>query len=101
MHSFTSCLMHCVWATKERRPLIKPELQLRLWPYLGGIARENKMKALAVGGIEDHVHLLVTIPSTLADHGDDSFLAVLAVGDCGRAESPGRKHHRQDCRPPR
>src|SRR5947209_18103451 len=27
MHSFTSCLMHCVWATKERRPLIKPELQ--------------------------------------------------------------------------
>jgi len=23
MHSFVSCLMHCVWATKERRPLIK------------------------------------------------------------------------------
>ena len=49
--------MHCVWATKERRALIKPELQPRLWPYLGGIARENKMKALAVGGVEDHVHV--------------------------------------------
>jgi hypothetical protein len=27
-----------------------PELESRLWPYLGGIARENKMKAMAIGG---------------------------------------------------
>ena len=58
--------MHCVWAAKERRPLIKPELQQRLWPYLGGIARENKMKALVVGGVIDHVHVLLSIPSTLS-----------------------------------
>ena len=44
MHSFVSCLMHCVFSTKERRKLITPELQERLYPYLGGIARENKMK---------------------------------------------------------
>ena len=55
-----------MWATKERRLLIKPELQSRLWPYLGGIARENKMKALVVGGGEDHVHALLSIPSTLS-----------------------------------
>ena len=66
MHSFVSCLMHCVWATKERRPLITPDLQHRLWPYLGGIARENKMKALVVGGVADHVHVLLSIPSTLS-----------------------------------
>jgi REP element-mobilizing transposase RayT len=58
--------MHCVFTTKERRPFIKPELQNRLWPYLGGIARENKMRALIVGGVEDHVHLLLSIPSTLS-----------------------------------
>jgi putative transposase len=63
MHSFVSCLMHCVFSTKERRRLITPELQQRLYPYLGGIARENKMKALAVGGVEDHVHTLLSIPS--------------------------------------
>jgi hypothetical protein len=56
MHYFVSCLMHCVFATKEGRPLIKPDLQSRLWPYLGGIARENRIKALVVGGVEDHVH---------------------------------------------
>ena len=66
MHSFVSCLMHCVFATKERRPLIQPELQTRLWPYLGGIARENKMKALMIGGVEDHVHVLLSLPSTLS-----------------------------------
>ena len=66
MHSFVNCLMHCVWATKERRPLIKPDLQQRLWPYLGGIARENKMKGLVIGGVEDHVHILVSIPATLS-----------------------------------
>ena len=66
MHSFVSCLMHCVFATKERRPLITPELQTRLWPYLGGIARENRMKALMIGGVEDHVHVLLSLPSTLS-----------------------------------
>jgi len=58
--------MHCVWATKDRRPFLKADLQARLWPYLAGIARENKIKALAIGGVEDHVHLLLSIPSTLS-----------------------------------
>src|SRR2546423_931520 len=66
MHSFVSCLLHCVCSTKERRRLITPEVQQRLYPYLGGIARENKMKALSIGGVEDHVHALLSIPSTLS-----------------------------------
>lgn len=66
MHSFTSCLMHCVFATKQRHPLITPPLQQRLWPYLGGIARENGIKALEVGGVADHIHILLSLPATLA-----------------------------------
>jgi len=46
--------------------LITEELQERLWPYMGGIARDNKMRALSIGGVEDHVHLLLSIPSTLS-----------------------------------
>jgi len=57
--------MHCVFSTKERRQLITPDLQERLYPYLGGIARENRMKALSIGGVEDHVHALLSIPATL------------------------------------
>ena len=66
MHSFTSCLVHCVFSTKERSRLITPRLQERLWPYLGGIARAHKMKMLAVDGVEDHVHALLSIPATLS-----------------------------------
>ena len=58
--------MHCVFSVKERRPLLTPEIRERLWPYLGGIARENGMKALAIGGVVDHVHVLVSLPATLA-----------------------------------
>ncbi len=65
-HSFVSNYYHCVFSTKERRKLISPELEERLWPFLGGIARAHKMKALAIGGVEDHVHLLLSLPSTLA-----------------------------------
>src|ERR1041385_2305347 len=65
-HSYVSNLMHCVFSTKERLPLITPELESRLWPYLGGIARENKMKAIAVGGTTDHVHALLSLPATMS-----------------------------------
>lgn len=33
---------------------------------MGGIARENNMKALAIGGVEDHVHLLISLPPVLS-----------------------------------
>lgn len=57
--------MHCVFSTKERRPLITSELQTRLFPYIGGIARKNKMNLIAAGGVEDHVHLLISLSKTL------------------------------------
>ena len=65
-HSFVSNYYHCVFSTKERRKLITPDLEVRLWPFLGGIARNHGMKAIAIGGVEDHVHLLLSLPSTLA-----------------------------------
>ena len=62
-HSYVSNLMHCVFSTKERFGFITPELEPRLWPYIGGIARENGMKAIAIGGTVDHVHALLSLPS--------------------------------------
>jgi REP element-mobilizing transposase RayT len=63
--SYVSSYFHCVFSTKERQPLIPPRLQERLWPYLGGIARENQMTAIEIGGVADHVHMLLSLPSTL------------------------------------
>ncbi|OLD82367.1 MAG: transposase [Ignavibacteria bacterium 13_1_40CM_2_61_4] len=64
--SYISSYHHCVFSTKERRPMITPALQERLWPFLGGIARQNKMMAIQIGGVEDHVHILLSLPSTIS-----------------------------------
>jgi REP element-mobilizing transposase RayT len=66
MHSFSSSLHHCVFATIRREAYLTPQVRDRLWPYLGGIARENAMKALAIGGVVDHVHILLSLPATLS-----------------------------------
>jgi REP element-mobilizing transposase RayT len=58
-HTYCSSLFHCVFSTKERQAVITPELQGRLWAYMGGIARENEMKALGAGGTDNHAHLLI------------------------------------------
>ena len=65
-HSHVCCLVHVVFATAERRPSIRHDVQERVHPYLGGIARENGIPALAVGGASDHVHLLLSLPRTVS-----------------------------------
>lgn len=57
--------MHCVFSTKERRSLITRDLQPRLYAYIGGIARKNRMKVIAIGGVDDHVHLLLSLAKTM------------------------------------
>jgi REP element-mobilizing transposase RayT len=64
--SYVSSHIQCVFSTKERRPLIPPPLRERLWPFLGGIARQNGMRAIEIGGMPDHVHILLSLPSTLS-----------------------------------
>ncbi|MGH9565848.1 MAG: IS200/IS605 family transposase [Candidatus Angelobacter sp.] len=63
--SHTSLLYHCVFSTKRRKRQIDEATQPRLWSYMGGIARTNGMKALAIGGTDDHVHLLLSLPATM------------------------------------
>ena len=57
--TFSQMLFHIVFSTKERRPLITDELRDRLYAYIGGIVRAEDGALYAIGGVEDHVHLLV------------------------------------------
>ena len=65
-NTYTSLHYHIVFSTKNRERWIMPEVEQRIWAYLGGIAKENRMKPLQIGGIEDHVHVLLGAPATLA-----------------------------------
>jgi putative transposase len=50
-----------VFSTKERRPLIRSEWRSRLHEYMGGTIRGLGQIAEKVGGVEDHVHLLLSL----------------------------------------
>src|SRR5208337_300543 len=65
MASTFSCLnIYCVFSTKERVRVLNPDIRERLWPYMGGIAKQNGMIPKCIGGVSDHVHLLVTLPTS-------------------------------------
>jgi putative transposase len=59
-------MVHVVFGTAERRSTIRDDMTERVHGYLGGIARENGIPALAIGGTADHVHLLLSLPRTLS-----------------------------------
>lgn len=65
-HTYTSILVHYVFSTKNRRRVITPEIQERLWPFMGGIAWDNGMAPIMVGGTADHVHILAALPPIIS-----------------------------------
>ena len=65
-NTYTSLHYHIVFSTKNRERWITPDIEQRIWAYLGGIAKENKMTPIQIGGIEDHIHILLGAPATLA-----------------------------------
>ena len=60
-HTYCAQFVHIVFSTKERRDLIPVGLQPRLISYLSGIARKLGLDSLAIGGTQNHLHLLLGI----------------------------------------
>lgn len=61
MSTFTNLLYHIVFSTKHREPLIQPSFQYRTYEYIGGIVREHGDALIQIGGMADHVHLIVKL----------------------------------------
>jgi putative transposase len=57
--------VHFVWATWDRLPLITEAHERRLHRQITVISEECRCKVLAVGGMPDHVHVLLAMPSTI------------------------------------
>jgi REP element-mobilizing transposase RayT len=64
-HTYSSNRVHVIFSTKGRRKNISEELQLKLWPYMAGIAHNHGFEAIKIGGIEDHAHALLLLPPTI------------------------------------
>jgi putative transposase len=60
-NTYVRVIIHYIWSTKGREPLIRPSIEERVWSYIAGIAHQRGMKAIKVGGIEDHVHVVIEL----------------------------------------
>jgi REP element-mobilizing transposase RayT len=65
-NTYTALNYHLVFSTKRRVAYITPDIEERIWAYLGGVARHHHMTALQIGGVDDHIHALVMAPPTLS-----------------------------------
>ena len=79
-NTYYSLHYHLIFSTKNRVAYLKPEIEQRVWAYIGGVSRQHKMTALQVGGFDDHIHALVMAPPTIAP----SQIAQWLKGDSSR-----------------
>jgi len=59
--SFSLLWVHLIWSTKNREPILIPSLKLEVHKAIREIAADHEIYLDCVGGIEDHVHLLVRL----------------------------------------
>ena len=65
-HTYAQNLIHLVFSTKERQRTMPKDIQARMWAYLGGICKKEGIFVQAVGGVSDHVHILIQLPPALS-----------------------------------
>jgi len=63
-NTYINILIHTVFSTKNRESWLSSSLRERLYPYMCGIARENGLKLLCIGGTDNHIHILLSLDST-------------------------------------
>jgi putative transposase len=64
--TYTRLLLHAVFSTKNRAPLLTDDWRDDLHAYIGGVVRHRNGDLLAAGSVEDHIHLLIRFPATIA-----------------------------------
>ncbi|MGE3317047.1 MAG: IS200/IS605 family transposase [Planctomycetaceae bacterium] len=64
--TYTKLLYHIVFSTKNRLPLLGKPIRDETFRYIAGIISEKDADAIQIGGVDDHVHLLLRIPPTIS-----------------------------------
>ena len=65
MSTYTQILYHIVFATKNRDPVLMPERREELFRYIWGITKNLNCTLYRINGVEDHLHILVSLHPTV------------------------------------
>ena len=64
--TFTKILVHFVFSTKNRMPTVAPAVEPGLHAYMVGISRNLECWTLAINGMPDHIHMLVSLSKKIS-----------------------------------
>jgi len=64
--SVSLVVVHLIFSTKDRHPVLDPDLRPKVHAYLATVARGIGCEAYRVGGMADHVHLAIRLSRTVA-----------------------------------
>jgi len=64
-HTYSSNRIHLIFSTKNRERRLADEFQPKLWAYMSGIAHNHGFEAIQIGGIADHCHALIVLPTAM------------------------------------
>ena len=65
-HSYAQNVVHVIFSTKDRRKLLPKEFQPKVWAYIAGVCKNYEIRVDAIGGTDDHIHLLIRVPASLS-----------------------------------
>ena len=63
--SFAHVPLHIIFSTKERQNWILPQIEQKLFAFMGSVCNQLQCKPIIINGVEDHVHLLVYLSRTI------------------------------------
>ena len=64
--SLANILIHAIWSTKDRRPIIRDDVRAGLHGYMAGILKNLESPALIINSVADHVHILCQLSKNIA-----------------------------------
>jgi len=64
--SLSNVLVHLIFSTKDRRPLIRDDVREALHGYIVGILENQESPSLRTNSVEDHMHILFVLSKNLA-----------------------------------
>ena len=65
-HSYSQNIVHVIFSMKDRRKLIPKEFQPKVWAYIAGVCKNHEIHVEAIGGTDDHIHLLIRVPAAMS-----------------------------------
>ena len=63
--SLANILVHLIFSTKDRRPLIRDDVREHLHAYIVGILENQQSPSLQTNSVEDHMHILFVLSKNL------------------------------------